>query len=180
MMLKLLRDDLRQIIDSGSSIGSKVPENPKIWVAPVRHRFSQLMDEMDIHSKWDFPNEWAIEPNSLQCLTLMRVLEESLTNVIKHSQAKHVSVSMQFVPPMQLILKVQDDGVGFEANSVLEHGMSIGIRSMKMRLDTGWRAIKIKFDTWLYVNSGSFNFRSRSSKFPQAELIILRGLKRIF
>lgn len=37
-MLKLLRDDLRQIIDSGSSIGSKVPENPKIWVAPVRHR----------------------------------------------------------------------------------------------------------------------------------------------
>ena len=37
-MLKLLRDDLRQIIDSGSSIGSKVPENPKVWVAPVRHR----------------------------------------------------------------------------------------------------------------------------------------------
>lgn len=134
-MLKLLRDDLRQIIDSGSSIGSKVPENPKIWVAPVRHRFSQLMDEMDIHSKWDFPNEWVIEPNSLQCLTLMRVLEESLTNVIKHSQAKHVSVSMQFVPPKQLVLKIQDDGVGFEANSVLEHGMSIGMRSMKMRLE---------------------------------------------
>ncbi|WP_446893419.1 ATP-binding protein [Acinetobacter sp. NS4_7] len=134
-MLKLLRDDLRQIIDSGSSIGSKVPENPKIWVAPVRHRFSQLMDEMDIHSKWDFPNEWVIEPNSLQCLTLMRVLEESLTNVIKHSQAKHVSVSMQFVPPKQLVLKVQDDGVGFQANSVLEHGMSIGIRSMQMRLE---------------------------------------------
>lgn len=134
-MLKLLRDDLRQIIDSGSCIGSKIPENPKIWVAPLRHRFSQLMDEMDIRSKWDFPNEWVFEPNSLPCLTLMRVLEESLTNVIKHSQAVHVSVSMQFVPPKQLVLKVQDDGVGFQANSVLEHGMSIGIRSMQMRLE---------------------------------------------
>ncbi|SLA02334.1 sensory histidine kinase UhpB [Mycobacteroides abscessus subsp. abscessus] len=70
------------------------------------------MDEMDIRSKWDFPNEWVFEPNSLQCLTLMRVLEESLTNVIKHSQAEHVSVSMQFVPPKQLVLKVQDDGIG--------------------------------------------------------------------
>ena len=134
-MLKLLRDDLRQIIDSGSSIGSKVPENPKVWVAPVRHRFSQLMDEMDIHSRWDFPNEWLIEPNALQCLTLMRVLEESLTNVIKHSQAKNVAVSMQFMQPNQLLLKIQDDGVGFEANSVLEQGMSIGMRSMKMRLE---------------------------------------------
>lgn len=90
---------------------------------------------MDIRSKWDFPNEWVFEPNSLPCLTLMRVLEESLTNVIKHSRAVHVSVSMQFVPPKQLVLKVQDDGVGFQANSVLEHGMSIGIRSMQMRLE---------------------------------------------
>ncbi len=65
----------------------------KIWVAPVRHRFSQLMDEMDIHSKWDFPNEWVIEPNSLQCCNFDAGIEkESLTNVIKHSQAKHVSV----------------------------------------------------------------------------------------
>ena len=49
-ILKLLRDDLRQIIDSGSSLESRVPGNPVLWVAPVRHRFSQLMDELDIES----------------------------------------------------------------------------------------------------------------------------------
>ena len=30
---------------------------------------------------------WQREPTALQCLTLIRVVEESLTNIIKHSQA---------------------------------------------------------------------------------------------
>ena len=53
-MLKLLRDDLRQIIDSGSSIDNKVPETPVIWIAPVRYRFTQLLEEMDIAVEWSF------------------------------------------------------------------------------------------------------------------------------
>ncbi|MCV4732247.1 hypothetical protein OFB80_30615, partial [Escherichia coli] len=39
-ILKLLRDDLRQIIDSGSLTNNKTPDNPVLWIAPVRHRFS--------------------------------------------------------------------------------------------------------------------------------------------
>lgn len=134
-ILKLLRDDLRQIIDSGSSLESRVPGNPVLWVAPVRHRFSQLMDELDIESKWSFPQNWGYVPNALQCLTLIRVLEESLTNIVKHSQAKHVFVSMIFPYERQLILTIEDDGVGFDVKSNFQNGMSIGIRSMKMRLE---------------------------------------------
>lgn len=134
-ILKLLRDDLRQIIDSGSSLESRVPENPILWVAPVRHRFSQLMEELDIESKWSFPQNWGYIPTALQCLTLIRVLEESLTNVVKHSQAKHVYVSMVFPYERQLILTIEDDGVGFDVKSNFQNGMSIGIRSMKMRLE---------------------------------------------
>ena len=134
-ILKLLRDDLRQIIDSGSSLESRVPENPILWVAPVRHRFSQLMDELDIEAKWSFPQNWGYVPTALQCLTLIRVLEESLTNVIKHSHAKHVNVSMVFPYERQLILTIEDDGVGFDVTSNFQNGMSIGIRSMKMRLE---------------------------------------------
>ena len=134
-MLKLLRDDLRQIIDSGSSADNKIPVSPVMWVAPVRHRFSQLMDELDIHSKWAFPREWQAVPTALQCLTLIRVLEESLTNVIKHSQAKNVKVSMTYLLENQLILTIQDDGVGFDTDCVAQQGLSIGMRSMKMRLE---------------------------------------------
>lgn len=134
-MLKLLRDDLRQIIDSGSSADNKIPVSPVMWVAPVRHRFSQLMDELDIHSKWAFPREWQAVPTALQCLTLIRVLEESLINVIKHSQAKNVKVSMTYLLENQLILTIQDDGVGFDTDCVAQQGLSIGMRSMKMRLE---------------------------------------------
>ncbi|WP_410487501.1 ATP-binding protein [Acinetobacter sp. SAAs470] len=135
-MLKLLRDDLRQIIDTGSSADNKIPVSPMMWGAPVRHRFSKLMDELEIQSKWIFPTEWQVVPTALQCLTLIRVLEESLTNVIKHSQAKNVNVAMSYSLENQLILTIQDDGVGFDTEGVIQQGLSIGMRSMKMRLES--------------------------------------------
>ena len=65
-MLKLLRDDLRQIIDSGSSIENKVPETPLLWIAPVRYRFTQLLEEINIEVEWLFPKVWQREPTALQ------------------------------------------------------------------------------------------------------------------
>lgn len=134
-MLKLMRDDLRQIIDSGSALDGKIPETPVLWAAPVRHRFSQLMDEMDIHAEWRFAERWEAEPSALQCLNLIRVLEESLTNVIKHSQAIQVKVSMYYTSPKQLELIIQDNGVGFDVDCVKQNGMSIGMRSMQSRIE---------------------------------------------
>ncbi|WOE42934.1 sensor histidine kinase [Acinetobacter chinensis] len=134
-MLKLLRDDLRQIIDSGSSAGVAVPENPLLWIAPVRHRFSQLMDEMDINSSWSLPSQWKIQPTALQCLTLIRVLEESLTNIVKHSYATEVKVVMDIPDSTQIVLIVVDNGVGFDVDCVLKQGMSVGMRSMQLRLE---------------------------------------------
>lgn len=134
-ILKLLRDDLRQIIDSGSSADNKVPVNPVMWAAPVRYRFSQLMDELEIESSWTFPQTWEIMPNALQCLTLIRVLEESLTNVIKHSRAQNVDIVMHYDQHDRLILSIQDNGVGFDTEIVRQQGLSVGIRSMKMRLE---------------------------------------------
>lgn len=133
-MLKLLRDDLRQIIDSGSSLDSKVPDSPLLWIAPVRHRFSQLMEEMEMISKWNFPAAWKERPSSLQCLTLIRVVEESLTNIVKHSKATTVKVTMTHKENEPLILIIEDDGIGFDVESVSTHGMSVGMRSMKMRI----------------------------------------------
>ena len=74
-------------------------------------------------------------PSALQCLTLIRVLEESLTNIIKHSQAKQVKIAMVYIRENQFILSIEDDGVGFDADSVVQQGLSIGMRSMKMRLE---------------------------------------------
>lgn len=143
-MLKLLRDDLRQIIDSGSESEDKIPETPTLWVAPVRHRFSQLMDEIDMHATWKLPKQWQTEPTALQCLNLIRVLEESLTNIIKHSQATQVLVSMDFIGQNQLELCIQDNGVGFDVDCVAQNGLSIGMRSMKTRVERIGGKLQIK------------------------------------
>lgn len=131
-MLKLLRDDLRQIIDNGSSAGAKVPETPTLWVAPIRYRFVQIFDELDIHSSWQVPEYWRIQPSSLQCLTLLRVIEEALTNTIKHSQAKNVSIRLHW-NAQHLILEIEDDGIGFDPNHV-QRDLHVGLQSMCIRM----------------------------------------------
>ena len=140
-ILKLLRNDLRQIIDSGSSIGAKVPETPIIWGAPLRHRYIQLFEEMEIESTWQFPAHWQSKPTALECLTLARVTEEALTNIVKHSHATVVEVSLCNIDNM-LILKIKDNGVGFDPSTV-QAGLHVGLHSMQIRVNRIGGSIRI-------------------------------------
>lgn len=133
-MLKLIRDDLRQTIDSNSSPSIKVPATPQEWIAPLRHRFTALFDELDIRSDWVFPDQWQRSPSTLQCLALTRVVEEAITNVIKHSRAGRVIVSLKQPATDELALEIEDDGVGFDVLAVQQANMSIGTRSMSTRV----------------------------------------------
>ena len=140
-ILKLLRNDLRQIIDSGSSIGAKAPETPIIWGAPLRHRYIQLFEEMEIESTWQFPAHWQSKPTALECLTLARVTEEALTNIVKHSHATVVEVSLCNIDNM-LILKIKDNGVGFDPSTV-QAGLHVGLHSMQIRVNRIGGSIRI-------------------------------------
>jgi len=133
-MLKLIRDDLRQTIDSGSSSGVKVPTTPGEWIAPLRHRFMQLFDELDIEATWQVPEAWHTPPNALQCLALTRLVEEALINIVKHSRAGRVQLQLQQPEPAVLIVSIEDDGVGFDVAAVRQAGISIGMRSMHARI----------------------------------------------
>lgn len=133
-ILKHIRDDLRHTIDSGSSAGVKVPATPRDWVAPLRHRFMLLFDELGIAVYWDVPQAWRSPPDAMQCLALTRLLEESLTNVVKHSRARKVQVSLAQDASSALSLRIEDDGVGFDVAAVKQAGISVGMRSMQARI----------------------------------------------
>ena len=149
-MFKLLRSDLRQVIDSGSSLGVKIPESPVMWVAPLRHRFVQLFEEMNIESTWIFSNSWIIKPPPLHCLTLSRVAEEALTNIIKHSNATDVEVSLTENDLKNLILEIKDNGTGFQVNAV-EQGLHVGLQSMQVRIKRIGGAFEISSEAGLTV-----------------------------
>lgn len=133
-MLSLIRNDLRQAIDSGASGGVKVPSNPDEWIAPVRHRYTTLFDELGLDFRWDIAPQWHVVPTAMQCLALTRLIEEALTNVIKHSHAHFIQITLKLPSCDELVLIIEDDGLGFDVDAVLQSGMSVGMRSMRMRI----------------------------------------------
>lgn len=132
-ILKLLRSDLRQIIDAGANVSMELPKTPLLWGAPLRHRFTQIFEEIDINSTWNFSEKWSKTPTPQQCLTLSRVTEEALANVIKHSKATEVSISL-FDQAGKLVLEICDNGVGFDPSTVPE-SLHVGLQSMPTRVN---------------------------------------------
>ena len=67
---------------------------------------------------------------------LLRVCQESLTNVKRHAQASHVSVNLEFLAH-QVSLRIQDNGVGFEGGRTPEEkiGKSFGLLGMLQRAE---------------------------------------------
>ncbi len=72
------------------------------------------------------------EPRSLMCLNLFRIYRETLTNVIKHAQAKTVKVSLR-VTREHLALQVRDDGRGCDRKKDDCGKKGRGISNMKAR-----------------------------------------------
>lgn len=137
-LFKHMRDDLRQVIDHGSSAGATVPQTPVQWAAPLRHRFTQILDALNVMSHWRVAPQWPAghRPSTLQCMGLTRLLEETLSNVIKHSRARHLLVEIDTETPLQpacLRLRISDDGMGFDVEAVQRAGLSVGMRSMATR-----------------------------------------------
>ena len=133
-MLKLLRNDLRQVVDSSAGENITTPPTPEIWLAPLRHRFTNLLDELNISLDWHLPSSWASPPSALHCLLLARVIEEALTNVLKHSQASQVNVGLNLDIPNQLQLWVEDNGIGFEPQQIKASSLGVGLSSIQARI----------------------------------------------
>jgi signal transduction histidine kinase len=57
-----------------------------------------------------------------------------LTNVIKHSRARWVRLRLDLRHKEALVLEIENDGVGFDVTAVRQADISIGMRSMSVRI----------------------------------------------
>lgn len=70
-----------------------------------------------------------VDIESKDSLILFRIIQESINNVLKHSRAKNMTISLLDEPRfVEIILK--DDGIGFEKN---KHKTGSGLISMQKR-----------------------------------------------
>ncbi|UTD55335.1 MULTISPECIES: sensor histidine kinase [unclassified Halomonas] len=130
--LKLLRNDLRHIIDNAFTSSQQASSEPGPWIAPIRQRYSTLFDELDMRLIWCIPTKWHQPPTAERCMALARIMEEALTNIIKHSRAKTARITIR-QNRHNIFLAIEDDGIGFDVSLVKEAGFSVGIQSMQIR-----------------------------------------------
>lgn len=90
-------------------------------------------------------NVAAVELDEARAMTVYRALQESLTNVARHANARNVQVDL-IVGADELSLEIVDDGVGL-APRALEKAQSFGLRGL------GERARRV--GGWLDVSRGA-------------------------
>jgi signal transduction histidine kinase len=128
-ILKELRDDLRIIIDAASSqeLGEYALAGQ---IGSLRHRLMRLFERQRVACRWTLEGIEGCRMPGARGLDLLRIVQEALTNVLKHSQASQASVEFRRVGDT-LKLAITDNGVGFEPGDTAHGGA--GMRSMRAR-----------------------------------------------
>jgi len=78
-------------------------------------------------------------------LALFRVVQESLSNALKHSKAKSIYVNI-ILENEQLNISISDNGVGFKLDEVQEANIGIGLVSLSQRIDMIGGRLNIETD----------------------------------
>lgn len=77
-------------------------------------------------------------------LAVYRLVQESLTNVTRHAKATQASVKIELNESGQVVIEVQDDGIGFDSAGSQSAGH--GLASMRFRVESLGGKLHIKSD----------------------------------
>jgi signal transduction histidine kinase len=95
------------------------------YVNEVSGRF-----KIDISYKYNCPSDFNRLPDHIE-VSLYRIAQEAITNIIKHAEASHVSLVL-LVSETATILLIEDDGKGFNPSAVQGQG-GLGLVGMRER-----------------------------------------------
>jgi PAS domain S-box-containing protein len=100
-------------------------------VAAMEWQLGEFGKRSDVATHFDYPNEELLLPDTVKT-ALFRILQESLTNVARHSGATKVSVKIELKDD-QLILVIADNGKGFDKQKIADK-KTLGILGMQERI----------------------------------------------
>ena len=101
--------------------------------------FESLIDEMNKTSErtefsfyHNFEDE-RLDNNQIE-VTLYRILQEAINNIVKYAKATRVDVQLKDYDDI-IMLTVEDNGVGFDTTDIKNKSTGLGLKSMQNRLD---------------------------------------------
>lgn len=119
-------DDLRLVIDSLEPVGHDLVS----LLATMRYRLGKRLQLGGLKLEWDVhdlpPLEWLEPPDALHVLRLM---QEALTNALKHARASRVRVVTRDLG-RRVEIRVEDDGEGFDVGTISQ---GRGLRGLQRR-----------------------------------------------
>lgn len=108
--LRLALDDLRLIVESLSPEQRSLPE----LVASYRHRVAGLLARTGVRVSWEIADlQWREALSPKHALNLLRILQEAVTNAVRHSGAKQIRVVLRDASN-GVLLRIADDGRGMD------------------------------------------------------------------
>jgi signal transduction histidine kinase len=129
---------VRQAIDQGIDLKRRVVEElrPTLLdtmglVAALRWQIEESCKRANIKCLEHFPDE-ELKFNRAGAITLFRVVQEALANILKHARASEVVISLETTDE-HVIVSIQDNGVG-AAREELGRPKAHGIAGMRHRV----------------------------------------------
>jgi len=162
-LLRECIDELRIVIHSLEPIAYDLTT----LLASLRQRLGRRLEVSGIRLFWymgDLPAlPWLEAPQALQ---ILRIMQELLTNVLKHAHATEVRINSRLETPPhgepKVVVSVVDNGVGFDPTS-LSHGR--GLKNIKERSQRLYG--EIRFDSAPSMGT-SVELRLPVDKLPEA------------
>jgi two-component system, NarL family, nitrate/nitrite sensor histidine kinase NarX len=127
----------------------QAPIRKQALIPAVQEIVKRFRTESDIHIFFQHTISDPIKLSDKHHLEVMRIIQEALNNIRKHSEANVARIMIRQPSPDRIQILVEDDGVGLSENN--EHakpGEQIGLNSMKER------ASRIKADYILESEPG--------------------------
>lgn len=129
---RLSREGITEIRSFMQGLDSRELSWPTM-VAELRNQGAKMLDQHHMAlSVVTSVCDGLEQPGSFLWINLIKIYKEALTNVIKHSKAGMVAVTLQ-VTEHQLLLTVQDDGVGCKCDGAKTRGR--GLSNMQRRAE---------------------------------------------
>jgi two-component system, NarL family, sensor kinase len=130
MLQKVIRDmaDLTKSLHTDRIADIGLSEAINFNLASIR-RAGILKIQFDIQGdEFHFPDQKSI--------FIFRMYQEVINNIIKHSKATHINVSLVYSGNNTFVLQIRDDGVGFDIKEKKGSGngsSGLGLKSMRNR-----------------------------------------------
>ena len=120
--------DLYLLVDTMNTSDGSVGEALRFF----RHRTQDRLAGMSLTLQWHIELDLVPPMPHSHIIQLLRIVQEALTNALRHADARHLRVVADRDTAGRLRLSVSDDGVGFDERSIAN---GQGLRSMRARAE---------------------------------------------